>query len=173
LFHLRVQYQKETDKLIFDRILTPGSGPRVYGLTVAKHMIKSNQVVERAEIIRKRLMKEDDLNINIPVKKSKYNRKLVVKQCSICRYRPTKDHHRELETHHINFQSDCDSDGRINRQKHLTKNELYNLVVLCRKCHTDVHHDKISIDGYILTSEGPELLCRHNEKTSLTKINVA
>jgi DNA mismatch repair protein MutS len=159
-YHLRVEYDDKNDCLVFDRKLTPGSGPRVYGLTVAKHMIKSAKFVNRAEVIRKRLLGET--NTEIPIKKSKYNGKLIVKMCAICGYRPLKDHHKELETHHINFQRDCTTDGKILKEKHLTKNELYNLVVLCRTCHNSVHQKDIIIDGYHSTSEGPTLMFYDN-----------
>lgn len=159
-YHLRVEYDDKNDSLIFDRKLTPGSGPRVYGLTVAKHMIKSAKFVNRAEVIRKRLLNESDTEI--PIKKSKYNGKLIVKKCAICGYHPQKDHHKDLETHHINFQRDCGTDGKILKEKHLTKNELYNLVVLCRACHTKVHQKDIIIDGYVSTSTGPTLIFYDN-----------
>ena len=33
-------------------------------------------------------------------------------------------------------------------------NSEANLVVLCKKCHRDVHNDKIIINGYNETSKG-------------------
>lgn len=155
LFHLRAEFDEENDCLIFGRKLTPGSGPSVYGLLVAKYLIKNAKFINRAEIIKKRLMNED--KIDIPNKTSNYNKDLIVKNCSICNYYPTQDHHKELESHHIHFQTNCWSDGKIKEKPYLSKNKLYNLVVLCRKCHNKVHQGEIIIKGYVDTSIGPLL----------------
>lgn len=154
-YHLRVEYDEENDCLLFDRKLTPGSGPKVYGLMVAKYLIKNPKFISRAETIKKRIMKEDKMDL--PVKTSNYNRDLLVKSCAICHYYPEKDYYKELESHHIHFQKDCLADGRIRQKPHLSKNRLYNLVVLCRKCHTKVHRGEIVIKGYNDTSIGPML----------------
>jgi DNA mismatch repair protein MutS len=155
LFHLRVEYDEENDCLIFNRKLTPGSGPRVYGLAVAKYLIKNVKFINRAEIIKKRIMKED--KFDIPSKTSNYNKDLIVKWCTICNFKPTKDYHKELECHHINFQKNCHSDGKIKEKPYLNKNKLYNLVILCRKCHMKVHKGDIIIKGYADSSIGPLL----------------
>lgn len=154
-FHLRAEYDEENDCIIFDRRLVPGSGPSVYGLMVAKYLIKNAKFVNRAEIIKKRLMSEKE--ISIPTKKSNYNKKLLITNCAICHYAPILPHHKELETHHIHFQSDCKSDGKIIKKPYLHKNMLYNLAVLCRKCHIAVHKGEIIINGYADTTMGPML----------------
>jgi len=155
LFHLRVEYDEENDCLVFDRKLTPGSGPSVYGLMVAKYLIKNSKFINRAEIIKKRIMNEN--KNDIPMKTSNYNKDLLVSTCSICDYRPKLDYHKELESHHIHFQTNCLADGKIKKKPYLSKNKLYNLVVLCRKCHTKVHKGEITINGYLDTSIGPLL----------------
>lgn len=155
LYHLRVEYDEENDCLVFDRKLTPGSGPSVYGLMVAKYLIKNKKFINRAEIIKNRLMAEQQTNI--PIKTSKYNKDLLVKNCLICGYRPLTDTDKDLESHHIHFQKDCWADGKIKEKPYLSKNRLYNLVVLCRKCHNKVHQGEIIIKGYADTSIGPQL----------------
>jgi DNA mismatch repair protein MutS len=122
---------------------------------VAKYLIKNKKFINRAEIIKKRLMLEHQ--IDIPAKTSKYNKELLVKNCLICGYKPIKDTDKELESHHINFQKDCWADGKIKEKPYLSKNRLYNLVVLCRKCHNKVHQGEIIIKGYADTSIGPQL----------------
>ncbi|BCS83215.1 putative DNA mismatch repair protein Muts-like protein [Cotonvirus japonicus] len=154
-YHLRAEYDEENDCIIFDRKLMPGSGPSVYGLLVAKYLIKNPKFINRAEIIKKRLMNEN--LIDVPVKSSNFNKDLLVKSCSICHYTPIMDYHKELESHHIHFQKDCWSDGKIKEKPYLSKNKLYNLVVLCRKCHNKVHQGEIIIKGYCDTSIGPLL----------------
>ena len=36
-------------------------------------------------------------------------------------------------------------------------NSKANLIVLCKKCHYDVHHNKLEINGYEYTSDGRKL----------------
>ena len=154
-YHLRVDFDESNDCLVYDRKLTPGTGPKIYGLTVAKYIIKNHRLLNRAEIIVKKLTNKN--YFDIPKTRSKYNHKLIVKKCSICEYEPLNDLYKELECHHINFQRDCLSDGKIRSKLHLTKNKLYNLAVLCHKCHASVHAGRIKIKGYLDTSCGPLL----------------
>ena len=58
-----------------------------------------------------------------------------------------------LQTHHINFQSKC-KDGFSIEKPHLKMNSTANLVVICEKCHTDLHNNKIDIKGKVSTSKG-------------------
>uniref|UniRef100_A0A6G6ABH6 Mismatch repair ATPase mutS n=1 Tax=Borely moumouvirus TaxID=2712067 RepID=A0A6G6ABH6_9VIRU len=164
-FHLRAEYDEENDCIIFDRRLMPGSGPSVYGLMVAKYLVKNAKFISRAEKIKKRLMNED--KIDIPVKSSNYNKDLLVKQCCICNYCPTLEYHKELESHHIHFQKNCWEDGKIKEKPYLHKNRLYNLVVLCRKCHNKVHQGEIIINGYVDTIVGPLLDYKINVNVKL------
>ncbi|AVL94858.1 mismatch repair ATPase MutS [Moumouvirus australiensis] len=164
-FHLRAEYDEENDCIIFDRRLMPGSGPSVYGLMVAKYLVKNAKFISRAEKIKKRLMNED--KIDIPVKASNYNKDLLVKQCCICNYCPTLEYHKELESHHIHFQKNCWEDGKIKEKPYLHKNRLYNLVVLCRKCHNKVHQGEIIINGYVDTIVGPLLDYKINVNVKL------
>ena len=165
LFHLRVDHNAETKKLVFDRILTPGSGPRVYGLAVAKHLVKNQVFLDRAEIIKSRIMGEYIKPVT--EKTSNYNSRLVVKKCAICDYSPSGENSKELETHHITFQKDC-IDGKLKSKQYLEKNALYNLVVLCRKCHQKVHSNKIVVNGYKDTSDGVILNFYHRKSTVLS-----
>lgn len=155
VYHLRTEYDEENDCIIFDRKLMPGSGPSVYGLLVARYLVKNPKFINRAEIIKKRLT--NDISVNLIPKKSNYNKDLLVKQCMICRYIPTTEYHKELESHHIHFQKNCWTDGKIKEKPYLSKNKLYNLVVLCRKCHNKVHQGEIIINGYTDTTIGPLL----------------
>lgn len=156
LFHLNVIIDKENDNLIFERKLVPGTGPSIYGVMVAKFMIKNPKFINNAEIIKNRLLKSDIAEF--PEKESNYNSKLLMTKCAICEYRPTEDYHKELETHHINMQKDCHKDGKIIDKPYLSKNGLYNLVTLCRQCHVKVHKNQIKIDKYQDTSKGPKLV---------------
>ena len=153
--HLKSEFDKEKDCVIFDRKIRPGSGPSVYGMDVARNLIKNTTFINRAEIIKQRLMGE--LQVIPKIKNSSYNKDLAVKQCAICTYKPAKSTDKELDTHHINFQKDCLINGKIKNKEYLTKNELYNLVVLCRQCHEKVHRGVINIKSYMHTTIGPIL----------------
>lgn len=160
VFHLHVEYDTVTNSLKYFRNLRSGSGPSIYGLLVAKSVIKNTKFINIAEQIKKNLMAEFDKKL--VTKKSNYNNQLLIRCCAMCQYTPINDSDKELETHHINFQKNCSADGKIKAKPHLSKNELYNLVVLCRKCHESVHNGKITINGYIDTNIGPMLDYKFN-----------
>lgn len=141
--HISVEIDKQNDILIYNRKLKEGRGTSLYGLEVARHIINDNDFIKLAQKFR------DDLINKIELKKtSKYNNKLYVTKCQI----PTCDNiDTPFDTHHIKFQSKCNEDGLF---EHIQKNAKSNLVVLCKKCHNDVHNDNIIINGYKETSDG-------------------
>ena len=73
-----------------------------------------------------------------------------MEKCDICN---SKDN---LETHHIEFQKNCDKHGFILKEKknHIHKHHESNLVILCDKCHDKIHNNLIIIDGYQETVKG-------------------
>lgn len=164
LFHLKVETDTVNDRLIFERKLTPGTGPDIYGVMVARHMINNPEFINTAELIKNRLT--ENYTFDFPTKQSKWNSKLLVTECAICGHTPAKKiHQKELEAHHINFQKNCCKDNKIIEKPHLTKNGLYNLVILCRPCHEKVHRNEIVIDSYKHTTDGPKLYYANNRKT--------
>ena len=153
-FHLSVEYDTKTDSLIFDRTLKPGSGSSVYGLTVAKYIIKDDQFMKMAQEIMNELM--DKPNELLSDKTSKYNGNLYVDCCQICgkQNSESNEHTGFLDTHHINFQSNCNEDGFVIGKSYLPMNNKSNLIVLCKTCHYKVHHNELQINGYKDTSNG-------------------
>lgn len=151
--HLAVHYDTKLDKLIFSRELSDGSGDDVYGLTVAKYIIKDNQFMDLAfDIMREITDKSDTLLVD---KQSKYNSKIYVDTCQICNKKnTTKKNMGTLDVHHINFQKNCDEGGWVIGKSHLPMNSKANLIVLCKECHYKVHHDKLTIRGYKDTIDG-------------------
>jgi DNA mismatch repair protein MutS len=143
-YHLKVDFDEINDCLIFNRKLEKGSGPSVYGLTVAKYLLHDDKFFKLAESIKNKISGK---NINT-AKPSKYNSNLFVYECKIC-----KNTTKQLDTHHINFQKDC-SENFIIGKEHIHKNTKCNLVVLCKDCHNKVHSNTIIIDGYKDTSKG-------------------
>lgn len=144
-FHLKVIYDRNNDKLIYDRRLTPSSGTAIYGLEVARAMDFKDDFIDLANNIRKEIMDvgEDIVEHN----KSRYNSLIYFKRCEIC----DKEGN---DVHHIKFQSNADEDGFVD---HRHKNHFSNLVILCKKCHQDVHKNKIEINGYLETTDGIKL----------------
>jgi len=150
-FHLKVSYDTKNDRLIFDRTLSPGSGESVYGILVAKYMIQDREFIDCANEIKNELMNYHDSLIS--GKKSRYNSDLYVYECNLCH---TKDNVKltNLETHHINFQKDCDEHNVVKNKKHMKKNDKSNLVILCQECHDKIHNNEIKLSGFVKTSKG-------------------
>ena len=71
-------------------------------------------------------------------------------KCDIC------SEVKNLETHHIEFQKNCDKHGFILKDdiSHIHKNHVSNLVVLCSECHDKIHNNLIIIEGYEETARG-------------------
>lgn len=154
-YHLTVDYDKEKDQLIFDRILKPGPGEQVYGYIVAKYIIQDTEFMGLVQDIKNELTDTPDKLIG--TKTSKYNSKVYVTKCQVCNKKnKSKKNMGFFDTHHINNQKDC-KDGFVVNKPHLPMNNKSNLVILCKECHYDVHHDKLEIKGYTDTSNGPKL----------------
>mgnify|MGYP003386668384 CR=1 FL=1 len=84
-------------------------------------------------------------------KKSNYNKNVFVDSCYLC------SSEKHLESHHINFQKDfSNKSGKVlhKDKTHIIKNSQSNLIVLCSKCHDDLHNNKISINTVVQTSNG-------------------
>lgn len=151
--HLKVKFENE---LIFERILTDGLPEnKQYGSIVAEKIIQddffntimnnNSNFSDNDEIKEKKL---------IQTQTSNYNKKLILDECQVCGYKCEKNNDIPLETHHINMQCEANTDGYHGIHH---KNELHNLVSLCKQCHQEVHQDKINIRGYIYTENGKKL----------------
>jgi len=133
--HLSTSYDEQTQNLIYDRKLKDGPGNSLYGIEVAKYIGLDPSFIELANEIRKNVSGVSPNILN--TKKSRYNSKLYVDSCLLC---GTKDN---LHTHHINEQNLADVNGFIG---HFHKNSIHNLVVLCNKCHTNIHKNNMKVD---------------------------
>lgn len=132
------------NNIIFERKLQNGSGSDLYGLEIAKNILEDSSFIDKAFDIRNLLSKKKGGIISS--KKSVYNTKKIIDHCEVC------NSNTQLETHHINFQKDCDASGFVN-DKSFHKNELYNLVCLCKECHLRIEKDLI-IYGYKKSTSG-------------------
>ena len=138
--HISVSYDEIKDMLIYSRELKEGQGDKYYGVMVAKYMMRNDEF----NIRTKELEYEYD---NYHIKKSNYNKDVFMFECHICKSK------NNLESHHINFQKDCD-DVKVKEKPHIKKNAKYNLVILCSKCHDKIDRNEIIVKGWIKTSNG-------------------
>ena len=150
-YHLHVEYDEINKKLIYDRILREGNGKTEYGLDVAKCIMDDDNFINLAEIIKNENNNNNQILNN---KKSNYNSNLYMTNCYFCSSK------NNLESHHINFQKDTDNNGFINKnkKKHIHKNHLSNLIILCELCHDKIHNNEIELKGFIETSNGKEII---------------
>lgn len=147
---LSVKFEK--DIIIFDRKLKDGACSELYGIEVAKHVGLDKSFIEKTIDIRDELIGKKKQVLS--TKKSKYNSEKIIDKCEICNYNPIKQKDLPLDVHHIEFQCNANKYGIIDN---FHKNELHNLVVLCKMCHQKVHQERIKIFGYITTSKGISL----------------
>lgn len=146
--HLAVHYDEESDKLLFERKLQVGSGSSIYGLEFAQALHLDKEFMKRAQSIRKELAKDyEELELLTKKQRSKYHTDLYLTTCAVCR--GVVD-----ETHHISPQEIADQNGNIG---HFHKNHKYNLIPLCAACHDRVHAGKLTIRGFVMTSDGLQL----------------
>tara|TARA_Y100000389_G_scaffold24262_1_gene20934 strand:- start:7315 stop:10374 length:3060 start_codon:yes stop_codon:yes gene_type:complete len=148
IFHLHITIVN--DIIHYERKIKDGNGSSVYGIEVCKALDMPKDFMQNAENIRKEIQGFD--NFIISLNKSHYNKNILIDKCNIC-------HENVDDIHHINYQSDADSNGYF---KNYHKNIEHNLVPLCKKCHQKEHSNEISIKGFIETSEGIKLKVEKN-----------
>ena len=157
-YHLSVLYDQNTQSLTFDRQMKEGSGKQIYGVTVAQYIIQDKKFIDLAVKFRNKLT--DSYDGLLSGKTSKYNNNVLIYKCGICGCDDKTLHISNLETHHINFQKNC-KDGIVKNKKHLKKNDQSNLIVLCDCCHNSIHAGQLTLDKYVMTSEGKKILIKN------------
>jgi hypothetical protein len=146
VWHLHVEYDPVSHKLIYDRTLLPGSGSTLYGLEVARAMDLPLEFLELAQQQRHKLLQTTN---HLEAKPSSYNSLIRRKTCEVCHSEVTS----ELEVHHI--------DPKVNATKGILPsgipmNDVANLVVLCATCHDKHHADTLTVLPLVQTSDGLE-----------------
>lgn len=136
VWHLKVRYDMATDRLIYERTLTPGPGSSLYGLEVARAMALPDSVLEMAHELRRGILGTATA-AEAPV--SVWNGQVVRQACEVCGAALVKD----LEVHHIQPRA-----SGVN-------NHVRNLAVLCAKCHDKHHAGEIVVQPLVATSDGP------------------
>ena len=146
VWHLHVEYDPITKKLVYDRSLRPGSGSTLYGLEVARAMDLPQEFIEQALKNRHTIMgSTTQQNASL----SSWNTEIVRKECELCHKQILKD----LEVHHIKPRAEA-KNGILDDGSHM--NDKRNLIVICQKCHDDVHAEKYEIGDVKTTSNGLE-----------------
>lgn len=160
VWHLHVDYDPITKKLVYDRSLRPGSGSTLYGLEVARAMDLPFEFIDQALKNRHKIMgSTTQSNATI----SSWNNEIVRKECEICKKQIIND----LEVHHIKERASANN-GILDDGTHM--NNVTNLIVICTKCHDDTHNGIIEIGEVKLTSEGPErTIIKNDVKQSVKK----
>jgi DNA mismatch repair protein MutS len=146
VWHLHVEYDSVTKKLVYDRSLRPGSGSTLYGLEVARAMDLPFEFIEQALKNRHKIMGS---TTQMEATSSTWNTEIVRKECEVCKKHITSD----LEVHHIKERASA-VNGVLEDGSHM--NEKRNLIVICKICHDEVHSGAIEIGDVKMTSDGPE-----------------
>jgi DNA mismatch repair protein MutS len=145
VYHLSVIYDENNDKLIYNRKLTEGQGNTLYGLEVCKSLGLGKEFISKANDVRKELLGIE--SVILSSKRSVYNSQKFIEKCEICK--ESCD-----EVHHIQEQILADEYGYIGT---INKNDKFNLVCVCTKCHDLIHNNTIKVNGYVQTGDGVEL----------------
>lgn len=132
IYHISVLYDKQQNKLIYDRKLKTGSGDILYGLEVAQSLDLPFDFIENAYKIRNKYN-----NSILDINSSRYNsKKLREKLCEICKI------NNSTSIHHLQFQENANNKGFINN---FHKNNSANLVNICDDCHNNIHKNNIQM----------------------------
>ena len=172
LFHLTVNYDAKNDLLIFDRLLKPGSGDPIYGLTVARYILKDNDFIKLAQEIKNELLNIPNKLLND--KTSNYNAQIYMHECSLCgkTVNENSDFDNSLDSHHIIEQNKFNKD-KFTEGKSIKKDQKNNILVICKLCHHKIHDTKeLDVKGYLDTSKGRKILVKNKGKTLLKNKNI-
>lgn len=115
----------------YERKLREGRGRSTYGIEVCKKLNISNEFIEKANKIKLKLFGQEEI---LKTKVSRYNNNVYMDSCVRCGRK------QELHTHHIEEQHKADEYGII---EHFHKNKEFNLLVVCNKCHIEIHKSVI------------------------------
>ena len=145
VWHLHVEYDPVSHKLVYDRTLMPGSGSTLYGLEVARAMDLPLEFLEQAKAYRHTLVGSVTES---QAKPSAWNAVIKRRACELCGCPVTAD----LEVHHL--------EPRANAVHGLLPNGTpmnapANLVTLCEACHLKEHETQ-TLQPLVQTSVGPE-----------------
>lgn len=172
LLHMSVIYDRENDRLIYDRKLKDGPGDNMYGLEVCKSLNLPDDFLEMAHDIRNKYCRNfsgktsdsgnesasgigstsgigSSSGLIIDYTSSQYNRLKLRGECEICR------NAKGTEVHHLIYQKKINSEK--NKQNKLIKNHKANLINICEACHDRIHAEGSELKIY-KTTNGYEIM---------------
>jgi DNA mismatch repair protein MutS len=129
--HMAIHYDREKGRLIYDRKLKNGSGPRIYGLEVCKSLYMEDEFLDSAYRLRNKYYPETKGQLSFSG--SVYNSKKIKGICEVC------GTHIGEEVHHLMPQKYADENGFIGS---FHKNHPANLMNICQSCHDTIHSKK-------------------------------
>lgn len=135
--HMKVHYDAETKRLVYDRKLCDGCGDAMYGLEVCRSLFLSNDFLARAHEVRANLSRHSAAEPPVlRQKRTAYSRRKLVGMCERCKARPA------TETHHLVPQKAAGPDGYVSTDRGtFHKDHPANLKPLCEECHLLEHND--------------------------------
>lgn len=124
---------------LFDRKLKEGGIRDTYGLEIAQALGLPKDFMNDAFEIRN-FLRNEKCEI-LSTKHSKYSKDKYMDRCVIC------NTDKCLETHHILHQCTADENGVIKTNDgSIHKNQVFNLLVVCRDCHIRIHKEKLNVN---------------------------
>ena len=151
LKHMSVIYDREKDRLVYDRKLKDGPGNNMYGLEVCRSLNLPETFLELAHSIR--IKYNPQYASILEQKQSHYNSNKIVGQCEKC--------NKQLgsEVHHLQHQKIAnESNIIISKDTTFHKNHTANLFTLCEMCHQDFHKTKNTMHKKVKTSKGQNIV---------------
>jgi DNA mismatch repair protein MutS len=145
VWHLHVEYDDVTDRLLYHRTLRPGSGSTLYGLEVARALHLPRCLIESSMKMRRKLLGEVAAE---EAPKSSWNSSITRRKCAACGCLTES----LLEVHHLEERHEAKGGRNTNG---LALNHVRNLVVVCETCHDKHHAGQLRIGPVVDTSEGP------------------
>jgi DNA mismatch repair protein MutS len=152
LKHMKVKFNKQQNRLEYDRKIYDGPGETIYGLEVCKSLDMPVDFLEEANNLR---IKYSPLSQSfLEMKSSRYNaKKIKGGVCELCNL------NKSSEIHHLKPQKDFNTDNANsikNNNNNNKKNHCANLINICEDCHINLHkQNKILVK--IKTSNGYDL----------------
>ena len=128
--HMKVVYNHEQDKLVYDRKLKDGAGESIYGLEVCKSLNMPDEFLKSCYEVRNNYI--NNRNNVLLMRVCKYNKKKIKSKCEFCKEAMAS------EIHHLQYQKDANENDYINDSFH--KNHNANLANICEKCHQNLHN---------------------------------
>ena len=147
LLHMSIIYDREKDRLVYDRKIKDGPGNNMYGLEVCKALNLPDDFLELAHDIRNKYndsTQNDTSGLLINNKTSKYNANKIKGICEIC------NENMGSEVHHLIYQKDCNDNNSTMYNKSI-KNHKANLINICEECHNKLHVEDSQLKIYKTT----------------------